>query len=205
MHSTSFLSLFLSHPLSLHTTPFASFFLLLSSIPCSLSFYILYFPFFLSFLICSGTFPSIVFLYVSIFPSQLPQQHLSTLHSLFFLLSSTLLPTSPTIYFWKSRKPLQHSLFTPSFRPICGLPLNLTPLKLNLTILFTKQSSSILPMCPNPLNTHSSAQPANSYNTNSLHFLARSICVTLHTFLRHLIFITFYLLCYFHTPCFSSI
>ena len=88
-----------------------------------------------------------------------------------------------------------NTLFTPSIHPAHELLLNLTTLTLKPTILFTILSSFILSMCPNHLNTHCSAPPANYLVTpvlpHTTSFFTWSICVTPHTFLRHFISITF--------------
>ena len=87
----------------------------------------------------------------------------------------------------------RHSSFTQFIHAVHGLPLNLTPLTSDLAVLFTNQSS-ILSLCPNHLNTHCSAWPANSHkNTSSpLHLISHSVHTLLHTHsMRHLISITF--------------
>ena len=71
---------------------------------------------------------------------------------------------------------LFHSMLFTHSPSICGLPLNLIPLTLDHTILFTNQSSFILSMCPTHVNTHCSAQPANSVTAVLIYtsFLIRS-------------------------------
>ena len=95
----------------------------------------------------------------------------TALHS---LLSHTIILPCPT------HIPLSfNTLFTPFIYLVHVLPLNSTSLTSNPTLLFTNQSSSILSMCPNHLNTLCSARPANSHNTSFSSCIL--ICHLVHT------------------------
>ena len=103
------------------------------------------------------------------------------LHS--FLSCTIILPCSTNI-------PLSfNALFTPSIHRVQGLPLTSDP-----TILYANQSSSILSMCLNHLNTLCSAQPANSRNTSFLsHLISHSIYTRYSIIIIIIIFIFIYI------------